>query len=211
MIRRIRHALRLPRRTASRIARRLVGDHRGATIIEFALVVPVLMFLLMGLFDLIHQVYAQSILDGALQKAARDSAIEGGAAGADAFDKQVWNMVKIVAPGVTYKADRKSYSTFQSMKPEDFVDKNGDNICNKGETFTDINGNGGWDADPGLTGQGGAEYVTQYTMTLTYARLFPVAGLMGWPPTMSISSTTLLKNQPYDSQRVPTPAPKTCT
>jgi Flp pilus assembly protein TadG len=190
-------------RPAGHIAR----DRRGAAIIEFAIVVPVLMFLLMGLFDLLHQIYAQSILDGALQKAARDSAIEGGAANAGTFDQQVWNMVKIVAPGATYKATRKSYSTFQTMKPENFTDKNGDSVCNNGEIFTDINGNKTWDADPGLTGQGGAEDVTQYTMTVTYARLFPVAGLMGLPSTMSIASTTLLKNQPYDTQRVPVADP----
>jgi Flp pilus assembly protein TadG len=186
---------------------RLRADRRGATIIEFAMVIPVFMFLLMGGFDLLHQVYAQSILDGALQKAARDSAIEGGATNASAFDQQVWNMVKIVAPGATYQATRKSYSTFQAIKPEIFTDKNGDGLCNNGEIFTDINGNGTWDADPGLTGQGGAEDVTQYTMTVTYTRLFPVARLMGWPATMSIASTTLLKNQPYDSQRVPVANP----
>ncbi len=190
-----------------RRSRNLASDRSGATIIEFAMVIPVLMILLMGLFDLVHQIYAQSILDGALQKAARDSAIEGGAANAGTFDDQVWKMVKMVAPGATYEAKRKSYSTFQSMKPEDFTDKNGDKICNNSETFTDINGNGTWDADPGLTGQGGAEDVTQYTMTVTYQRLFPVAGLMGWPSTMSIAATTLLKNQPYDSQRVPVANP----
>lgn len=194
-----------------RVAIRRIGvDRGGATIIEFAMIIPVLMFLLMGAFDLLHQVYAQSILDGALQKAARDSAIEGGAANAETFDKKVWSMVKIVAPDATYKASRKSYSTFQTIKPEDFTDKNGDGICNKGESFTDINGNGNWDTDPGLTGQGGAEDVTQYTMTVTYPRLFPVAELAGWPATMSISSTTLLKNQPYDSQKVPVSANGTC-
>lgn len=62
------------------------SDRRGATVIEFAIVVPVLMVLLMGAFGLLHQIYAQSILDGALQKAARDSAIEGGAANAATFD-----------------------------------------------------------------------------------------------------------------------------
>jgi len=190
-----------PRHRRSAFAR-IRGDRRGATIIEFAIVVPVLMVLLMGAFDLLHQIYAQSILDGALQKAARDSAIEGGAANAATFDQQVWAMVKIVAPDATYQASRKSYSTFQSIKPEEFVDKNADNICNNGENFTDINGNGTWDLDPGVTGQGGAEDVTQYTMTVTYPRLFPVARLMGWPSTMSIASTTLLKNQPYDSQKV---------
>ena len=181
---------------------RLLRDMRGVTALEFAFILPPFLFLLMGGSEVVYQVYVQSILDGALQKAARDSAIEGGAANAATFDQQVWAMVKIVAPDATYQASRKSYSTFQSIKPEEFVDKNADNICNNGENFTDINGNGTWDLDPGVTGQGGAEDVTQYTMTVTYPRLFPVARLMGWPSTMSIASTTLLKNQPYDSQKV---------
>lgn len=200
-----------PRMLAGRLSRRIAGDTRGATIIEFAFVAPVLMVLLMGLFDLLHQIYAQSILDGALQKAARDSAIEGGAASADTFDQDVWSMVKSVAPDATYKSKRLSYSTFQSIRPEDFVDKNKNGVCDKGETFTDINNNGVWDALPGVVGQGGAEDVTQYTMTVTYKRLFPVAGLMGWPETMSISASTLLKNQPYDSQRVLTAVNRTCS
>ena len=54
---------------------RLRTDCRGATIIEFAIVAPVMMFLLMGLGDLLYQLYLQSILDGALQKAGRDSTI----------------------------------------------------------------------------------------------------------------------------------------
>jgi hypothetical protein len=37
-------------------------------------------------------------------------------------------------------------------------------------------------------------------MTATYPRLFPVAGLLGWPKTQTISATTLLKNQPYATQ-----------
>lgn len=80
------------------------------------------------------------------------------------------------------------------MQPEEFVDKNADNLCNNGENFTDIHGNGTWDTDSGVTGQGGSEDVTQYTMTVTYPRLFPVATLMGWPSTMSIASTTLLQS-----------------
>jgi Flp pilus assembly pilin Flp len=59
--------------------RSLRRDKRGATIVEFALVSPVMILMMMGLGDMGYQVYAQSILNGAMQKAARDSAIQGGA------------------------------------------------------------------------------------------------------------------------------------
>ena len=59
------------------------GDERGATIVEFAIVAPVFLTLLLGIFDFGHAIYAQSVLQGAfiLAKAkgdpslARDSVI----------------------------------------------------------------------------------------------------------------------------------------
>jgi len=86
------------------------------------------------------------------------------------------------------------------VAPEPFTDSNGNGVRDPGECFTDENGNGSWDQDPGAAGQGGASAVTVYTMTATYPRLFPVAGLLGWPKTQTISATTLLKNQPYATQ-----------
>ena len=53
----------------------LSGNERGTTIIEFALIAPVLMLVMMGFFDMGHEVYARSVLTGAIQKAARDSTI----------------------------------------------------------------------------------------------------------------------------------------
>lgn len=80
-----------------------------------------------------------------------------------------------------------------------------------GECFDDVNGNKQWDADPGrVQSQGGANDVTRYTMTVTYPRLFPVSGLLGLPPTQTITSETLLKNQPYKTQVVQ-PIESICT
>jgi hypothetical protein len=73
-------------------------------------------------------------------------------------------------------------------------------VRDPGECFTDENGNGSWDADPGVSGQGSASAVTLYTMTASYPRVFPVAGLLGWSSSTTISASTLLKNQPYATQ-----------
>lgn len=180
--------------------RNLRDDRRGAALVEFALVTPVMLIMLMGFGDMLYQVYTQSILNGELQKAARDSGIEGGAVNTSTIDAKVQTMVKKIAPSATFTSTRKSYDTFSEVAPEPFTDTNSNGVRDPGECFTDENGNGTWDQDPGATGQGGASAVTVYTMTATYPRLFPVAGLLGWPKTQTVSATTLLKNQPYATQ-----------
>ena len=50
---------------------RLGRDESGATIVEFALVLPVLCVLLLGIFDLGYRSYASSVMQGALHEAAR--------------------------------------------------------------------------------------------------------------------------------------------
>jgi Flp pilus assembly protein TadG len=64
-------------------------DKRGVTIVEFAMVAPVMILLIMGLGELMYTVYAQSVLSGAVQKAARDSAIQGGSDRVLDIDAQV--------------------------------------------------------------------------------------------------------------------------
>ncbi|WP_240047401.1 TadE/TadG family type IV pilus assembly protein [Sphingomonas panacisoli] len=188
-----------------RALRSLSRNSRGVTAIEFGIVAPVMMLLLMGLSDLAYQIYAQSILNGALQKAGRDATIQGAANNTTDIDNKVKTMVKKIAANATFVVTRKNYDSFSVIKPEPFIDNNSNGVRNPGECYTDINGNGQWDQDPGDDGQGGANDVTLYTMTVTYPRLFPVAGLFGWPSTQTISASTLLKNQPYASQTVVTP------
>lgn len=202
--------------------RALRRDNRGATIIEFAIVAPVMMLLLMGLCDLAYQVYAQAILTGSLQKAGRDSAIQGGGNNTVAIDNNVISMMSNLIKNPTnncgtttgttavWCSKRSYYNSFSVIRAEPFTDGNNNGVRNAGECFTDINGNGTWDSDPGLDGQGGANDVASYSMTMTYPRIFPVAGLFGWSTTNKISATTLLKNQPYASQSVITPK-QVCT
>ncbi|MGN6819567.1 MAG: TadE/TadG family type IV pilus assembly protein [Sphingomonas sp.] len=190
--------------------RLLARDTRGATLVEFAIVSPVMILMLMGISDLAYQIYAQAILNGSLQKAGRDSTIQGAANNTAAIDQKVSDMVKKVAANATFTFTRKNYDSFSLIKPEPFTDSNGNGVRDAGECFTDVNGNGSWDSDPGITGQGGANDVTVYTVTVTYPRLFPVARLFGWSSTVTISSSTLLKNQPYASQSVITPK-QVCT
>lgn len=183
------------------LLRRLRADARGVTVIEFAFVAPTMCLLLMGLCDLTYQSYVQSILTGALQKAGRDSTIQGATARTTVLDNAVMTMVRNVAKNATYTSSRKSYASFSSIAPEVFQDNNGNGVYDQPtECFTDINGNSLWDADPGTTGQGGANDVVLYSMRVTYPRLFPLAGMLGWPSTQTVAASTVLKNQPFANQ-----------
>jgi len=202
---------------------RLRRDRRGITIVEFGIIAPVMIIMIMGLGDLIYQSYAQALLNGAIQKAARDSGIEGASANLSTIDGQVIAMVANVVRNpqqncgtntsgtATWCSTRESYDSFTEVAPEPFTDANHNGVYDKGECFTDENGNGVWDADPGVSGQGGASAVTVYKMTITYPRLFPVAGLLGWSKMQTISATTLLKNQPYATQTTTTNVKVNCS
>ena len=189
---------------------RLARDRSGVTIIEFAMLLPVMMILIMGLGDLLFQSYAQAVLTGEVQKAARDSGIEAG--DLSAIDNKVVsrmrpllkNMTNSCATGTvtnpTWCSTRSSYDNFSEIAPEPFTDGNGNGVRDPGECFTDMNGNRTWDADPGITGQGGASAVTMYSMAVSFPRLFPVAALMGWSASKTIRASTVLRNQPFATQ-----------
>lgn len=182
---------------------RLRRDRRGIAMVEFAFVAPVMIIVLMGLGEVLYQPYVQSVLTGAVQKAGRDSTIEDSVFNEEAItaiDDRVKAAVRGVAKDATFTSNRESYSSFALIKPEYFVDANGNKSRDNNECFDDVNGNGKWDANPGRVGQGGADDITAYTMTVTYPRLFPVTKVLGWSSTQTLSAKTILKNQPYKAQ-----------
>lgn len=191
----------------------LLKDERATTIVEFALVAPILMLLIMGAMDTGYQLYARAILSGEMQKAGRDSSLETGSANATALDTRVENAVHNISKDATVTFTRKSYRTFSdaaAAQAETFTDTDADGTCNNGEPYEDANNNGQWDADGGNAGQGGAKDAVVYTATVTYPRLFPMASLIGLPGTVTLTSTTVLSNQPYDNQDQSAPTARNC-
>jgi len=99
---------------------------------------------------------------------------------------------------------RTSYASFSDVgRPEDFTDVNSDGACNNGEPYEDANGNGKWDADQGKSGQGGSRDAVLYEVQVTYPRPFPVMAIFGMSPNYTLTSRTVLRNQPYDLTKTP--------
>ena len=178
-------------------------DRRGVTAVEFAVVAPVLCILLMGLSDLAYQSYIQAILTGEMQKAGRDSTIQGAILKTTELDNRVKGQISRVARNATFDIKRSNYASYSKMKPEVFFDDNANGSYDIAtECFMDINNSNAWERNPSSTGQGGANDVVLYSMEVSYVRLFPLSGLMGWPNTVTIGASTVLKNQPFAQQNV---------
>lgn len=182
--------------------RGLLYDRAAVAMVEFALVAPVLMLLLLGCFDLGHGIYTKTMLLGSIEKASRDSTIQAAVTGT--LDAKVSSAVQKIAPGATITFQRTYYSSFsQVRKPEDFTDTNHDGTCNNNEPYEDANGNSRWDSDMGLTGQGGARDAVLYKVTVTYPRVFPIWRLLRQSSNSQLVASTVLRNQPFTLQSVP--------
>ncbi len=187
--------------TISSALRGLACETRGAAALEFALVAPALLLTIMGIFDLCYNIYTATMVQGAIQHAARDSTIEGADRRLSQIDATVSRAVHHVVPRATIAISRRAYADFTDVsRPEDFTDTDGNGLCDNGEPFEDANRNGTWDDDRGTAGSGGARDAVLYTVNVTYARGFPMASLIGLPDTVTTAAATVLRNQPYKLQ-----------
>lgn len=177
----------------------LKRDQRGATVVEFAIIAPVATLMLVGLFDLGYNMYSDTMLQGAIQEAARDSSIEG--ADTNALDLEVTSAVHGVVPQATLGFSRTAYTDYSDIgSAEEFTDVNGDGNCNDGEPYEDSNNNGYWDPERGISGPGGARDAVLYSVTVEYPRVFPLANFVGLPANYTTRADVVLRNQPFAKQ-----------
>jgi Flp pilus assembly protein TadG len=197
------------------LPRALAGDRRGATIVEFAIVAPVLGMLLLGVFDIAHTLYMRAALQGVVQKAARDLTLESGlvAENQDKLDKKVKAQVKELANNGTVTITRQYYRSYEhaaASRFEPWTDTNNNGTCDgpqgstPGEPYEDTNNNNRWDATGGNLSQGGAKDAVLYTASISYPRFFPMYNLIGGSRTTKVTASTILRNQPYGDQAVST-------
>jgi Flp pilus assembly protein TadG len=189
--------------------RALGRDERGATVVEFAIIAPVMGMLLLGAFDVAHTLYVRSVLQGIVQKVARDATLESGlvASQQTALDDKVRAQVRALANNSTITITRQYYRSFTNAAAgtfEPFTDTNKNNKCDAGEPYQDNNNNSKWDKTGGNDGTGGAKDAVLYTVTVSYPRLFPIQNFLGGSSDTTVTGSTVLRNQPYGDQAVPT-------
>lgn len=193
--------------------RQLREDRSGVTLVEFAFVGPVLILMVIGLFDVAHTQYTSSVLHGALQKAGRDLTLENANSQEANIDQRVADQVRSLMPAsATVVFEKVSHFDFADIgEPEEFTDQNDDDICNNNEPYVDTNDNGQWDADRGKDGIGGARDAVLYTARVSYPRLFPLYGMIGLDQEVTLEASTVLRNQPFDEQNDRITTTRNCT
>jgi len=183
-------------------------DERGSYLVEFAIVLPVFMTIVMGLLDFSYQLYSRAVFEGVVQKAARDATLEDSASVASStlIDTKVKNAFKDMNSTVNdsnFTFSRRNFKDFSNAgKMEPSTGPGGRCASPVGGvvyTYSDVNNSNSWD-DGAIDGQGGANDVVLYTATVSYRSLFPINSLFGASPYQTIKASTVLRNQPYNDQ-----------
>lgn len=183
------------------LLRRFRRAQSGVAAVEFALAGPIFLLLLLGIMDYSWQMYAKQVLQGAVADAARSSTLERYALDQKGLDAEVEKRVKDVMASADLTFSRKAYEGYDKVgKPENYTDANYNGRYDSGECFEDVNGNGSWDTDRGRSGNGGADDVVLYEVTMRFNRVLPVWAMLGQPQEATLQSTTVLRNQPFATQ-----------
>lgn len=182
----------------------VLRNTRGVTLVEFALVAPLLLLLLMGGLELGHRAYLIALLRGEVNKAGRDLSLEDAQSltRRAEIEERVRRAMAVITSAGRVNFYRTAYHDYANVAStaEDYIDTNHDGRCDGGEVYEDGNGNGVWDADSGRAGDsGGAKDVVVFRAELIYDRL-PLGTLLGLSRQAMVSASTYLRNQPFDNQ-----------
>lgn len=198
---------------------RCMGQNEdGATLLEFGVIAPVFLFMLLGTFEIGYGIYMRSALNGAIQQAARDATLQQ--ASDPESRRQTDNEVRAILKKVNksledsdIKIVRKNYIDYSNVeRMEDYEDENDNGTCDNGEEYVDENGNDKW-GTVGRAGNGGARDAVLYSITVSYDSVFPLGTfvrdaknpdaaftLKGLTSRRTLRAETLLKNQPFGDQ-----------
>lgn len=184
---------------------RLASDERGATIVEFAFVVPVICTLMAAGFELGYRAYLGSIVQGALLEASRRATV--GDRTGDQIDQIVKDRVAMLSSAANVRSIKKEnfYNFTNVGKAEKLTfDKDADGIYDPADDcYEDANNNTVYDTTMN-SGLGTADDIVRYTVTVEYPDIMPVNRLLGWGTKQTIVASTVLRNQPFTSRAMPT-------
>jgi Flp pilus assembly protein TadG len=180
-----------------RFLNRLRSDAGGATIVEFAIILPALCTLLLAIFELGYRSYAASVLQGALHEAARMATV-GGISQTQINDRVLARLSNFTQQG-TVSITTTSYYDFAGVAMPERITSDTAPVgsYNAGDCYEDANANSTYDLDRGAAGTGGADDIVRYQVSFTVPRIVPIYRFLGWSQTETISGNTVLRNQPF--------------
>jgi Flp pilus assembly protein TadG len=183
--------------------RRFARNDDGAAALEFALMLPPLCLILVGMFEVSMLMFTQATVEGALREAARFGMTGSVSDPARRqtqilaiIDKDTRNLLDMKDATISFQI----YDSFNSVDdPEPYIDSNGNGKRDPGESYTDVNGNAKWDADQGKAGLGATAQIVQYTVEYDWHVITPfMAPIFGNDGKVHLKASIVLRNEPWD-------------
>jgi Flp pilus assembly pilin Flp len=175
---------------------RLWKRNDGASAVEFALVAMPFILTVVGIIEVAMILFADVLLEGALRDSSRFG-ITGETPQGTTREAMIRRIINERTIGLIdmdkVEIETLSYGDFSDV---DQPPNNGQ--YDVGEPFTDVNGNGHWDADMGKDGPGGSAAVVVYRVSydwpLLTGLLSPVLGSAGY---VHLRASTAVRNEPF--------------
>lgn len=175
-------------------------DEDGNVIVEFALLGPVFVAMLMAIFEFSGIMLVQTILEGSAREASRYG-LTGFESGGVSREDQILSIVEDYTFGIIDVDDLNMetvvYDSFSAIgEPEPYTDEDGDGSWDNGEPYTDVNGNGTWDDDMGAAGLGGPGDVVVYRMGYDWPIMVPIFRPF-FGPDVRLRANIAVRNEPF--------------
>ena len=195
----------------------LLTDCRGVAAIEFAIVAPIVILLIMTLFEMGFLLTGGVFLEAGARAAGRFG-ITGAARPDESRETTIRTIITshvcpAALPGATsslcfWTADgatptlaitTRAYTDPRNLgQPEPFADLPPENgSYDAGETYTDVNGNGQWDADMGAASAGGSGDVVLYEISMPQAVTTPLLRTAIGGAHYTDRARVIVRNEPF--------------
>jgi Flp pilus assembly pilin Flp len=181
----------------------ILSASEGATAVEYAILAPVLLLLLVGIIEYNALMYASAVLEGSTAIASRQGKTGYVASGMSQQD-YIYGVIQARVNGILdptqLQITSKSYANLAVVgKPEPCISPPATPCTGTpGVNFVDINYNGVWDADQGAAGLGTSGDIVVYTVTYPWKIMTPIMlNFLGTNGTFTLTSSSIVKNEPY--------------
>lgn len=182
---------------------KLLRATQGATAVEYALLAPVLLLLLVGIVEYNAMMYAATVLEGATAIASRQGKtgyVQSGMSQQDYIYGIVQSRVTGILTPAQLQITSKSYANLAVVgQPEPCISPPS-TPCNgtPDVNYVDVNHNGQWDADQGAAGLGTSGDIVVYTVTYPWKIMTPIMlSYLGTNGTFTLTSSSIVRNEPY--------------
>lgn len=186
--------------------RRLLKNEEGATMVEFAMIMPVFILLIFGLIEFSVIMFTKATMEGATSITSRlgkTGHMEEGMTRQQMLINLLTEKTSGILDPDLIEVTTLVYESFSDIGQSEplmvDVNGNGQHDASDGDVYQDINGNGQWDDDLGQVGLGGSGDIVVYKVHYPWTIKTPVMSsfLTNAEGYFPLDVSVVVRNEPY--------------